>query len=63
MAQREADRFCEGNQQWIITVPNHLLVEPLPWPEGRQAEKYATMYFTVWPDVQLKPEFGTFPSR
>ncbi|MDR6587403.1 GIY-YIG nuclease family protein [Agrobacterium tumefaciens] len=63
MAQREADRFCAGNQQWIVTFPNHLLVEPLPWPEGREAEKYATMHFTDWPDLQLRPEFGTFPSR
>lgn len=63
MAQRQADRFCSSNQQWIITFPNHLLQEPLPWPDGRQAEKYATMHFTDWPNVQLKPEFGVFPTR
>ncbi|MGN8152514.1 GIY-YIG nuclease family protein [Agrobacterium sp. 22094] len=61
MAKREADRFCAGNQQWIINLPNHLVIEPLPWPEGRRAEKYATMHFTDWPDVQLKPEFGSLP--
>jgi hypothetical protein len=61
LAQREADRFCATNQQWIVTFRNHLLVEPLPWPDGRQMEKYAIMHFTDWPDVQLKPEYGTVP--
>ncbi|MBY5775969.1 GIY-YIG nuclease family protein [Rhizobium leguminosarum] len=60
-AKREADNFCRRNQEWVVRFSNELVAEPVSY--SAHVDRYATMTLSVWPQVELLPEYGAIPPR